>query len=306
LPLQGNRDLASEKARWRLVDVARLANITNYTFAMTEASNSKPDSHPKRRWLRFSLRSLLLAMTVFGVWLGVKVNAARQQREIVRMVHELGGIVWYDYEFDSAGNHLNPPPEPGWLANFIGVDFLHNVLAVRVLNENYQRPNNYSALMARLPEVPQLRFLVLTAGKLRDEDFQHLAGLSRLEYVALIANDITGQGAQFLKHASRLKMLFSTNNVVSDQGLDAIAALPNLQWLRLLSSGLTDARLDRIRPLTNLEKLELSDTTITDASIDTLLSFPRLKDINLWQTAITPDGVKRLQQARPSLKIVYH
>jgi len=30
-----------------------------------------------------------------------------------------------------------------------------------------------------------------------------------------------------------------------------------------------------------------------------------LKDINLLQTAITPDGVKRLQQARPNLKIVY-
>ena len=244
-------------------------------------------------------------MTVFCIWLGFKVNAAREQRQIVKMVHELGGIVWYEYEFNSAGNHLNPPPEPGWLANRIGVDFLYQVLAVRILNED-QPPKNYSELMPRLRSLPNLRFLVLTVGKVPDEDFQYLAGLRRLEYVGLIKNDIMGEGIRYLSNSRQLKMLLISSNSISDEGLSAVASIPNLQWLRLISCNVTDAGSNRLKPLTSLEQIELSGTSITDASVDILLSFPRLKEMNLWQTGITPDGIKRLQQARPSLKIVYH
>jgi hypothetical protein len=273
---------------------------------MAEANNRKLKSRSHRRRLRFSLRSLLAATTVFCIWLGFKVNAAREQRQIVKMVHELGGTVWFDYEFDSAGNHLNPPPEVGCLANLLGVDFLHNVLAIRIINESVETPYDYSALMARLPDVPKLENLVLTGGKLQDDDFQFLAGLSRLKYIGLIKNEITGEGVGFLKDAKQLQMLFISSNSLSDKSLDAIAAVPNLQWLRLINCEVSDAGLDRLRPLASLEKIELYGKTITDACIDTLLLFPRLKEMNLWQTAITPDGVKRLQQARPNLKIVYH
>jgi hypothetical protein len=286
--------------------VIRSAACDSNCMTPKEPANPKPISHPKRPWLRFSLRTLFLATTAFCVWLGFKVNAAREQRQIVKMVHELGGVVWYDFEFDARGNHLSPPPEPGWLANLLGVDFLQHVLAIRILNENFQRSNDYSALVSRLSAVPKLRFLVLTAGKLRDDDFQYLAGLSQLEYVGLIANEITGEGARFLKNADKLKMLFISSNPISDRGLNAIAAIPNLQWLRLISCDATDAGLRRLKSIASLEKIELSGTTITDDSIELLLSFPRLKEINLWQTGITPDGVKRLQQAQPGLKIVYH
>jgi Leucine Rich repeat len=273
---------------------------------MVEANNRKLESCSYRRWLRFSLRSLLAATTVFCIWLGFKVNVAREQRQIVKMVQELGGTVWYDYEFDSAGNHLNPPPEAGWLANLLGVDFLHNVLAIRILNEDYQRPKNYSDLMSRLRHLPNLDHLVLTGGTVRDDDFQYLASLQWLEYVGLIQNEITGEGIRYLKDSGQLKRLLISSNPIGDVGLNAIAGVPNLQWLRLVSCGVSDSGLQRLKPIASLEKIELYGATITDACIDTVLSFPRLKEINLMQTAITPDGVKRLQQVRPALKIIYH
>ena len=37
----------------------------------------------RRRWFHFSLRILLLVVTVLCVWLGFKVNAARRQKEAV-------------------------------------------------------------------------------------------------------------------------------------------------------------------------------------------------------------------------------
>jgi hypothetical protein len=35
---------------------------------------------PPRRWLRFSLRTLLIAITLFGIWLGLRVNAGRREQ----------------------------------------------------------------------------------------------------------------------------------------------------------------------------------------------------------------------------------
>ncbi len=41
------------------------------------------DPAPKRRWFRFSLRTLLVITALFGVWLGYNVNWMRQRREFI-------------------------------------------------------------------------------------------------------------------------------------------------------------------------------------------------------------------------------
>src|SRR5436190_19047422 len=110
--------------------------MTFDVMRMTEANKPTSDSPSKRRLLRFSLRSMLLALTAFCIWLGFKVNAAREQRQIVKTVQELGGTVWYDYECGPDGGRLNPPPEPSWFANLLGVDFLNNAIAVRIINDD--------------------------------------------------------------------------------------------------------------------------------------------------------------------------
>jgi len=51
-----------------------------------------------RRVFRFSLRTLLIAVTAFGVWLGVKLHQAREQRAAVKEIRALGGWVHYDYQ----------------------------------------------------------------------------------------------------------------------------------------------------------------------------------------------------------------
>ena len=52
----------------------------------------------RRRWFRFSLRMLLVVVTVLCVWLGFKVNAARRQKEAVEAILKAGGQVSYDYQ----------------------------------------------------------------------------------------------------------------------------------------------------------------------------------------------------------------
>jgi hypothetical protein len=57
------------------------------------------DPKPKRRWFQFSLRALLVFVTLCAIvcsWLTVKLQQAKRQREAVAEFEKLGGAVFYD------------------------------------------------------------------------------------------------------------------------------------------------------------------------------------------------------------------
>ena len=45
---------------------------------------------PKRRWLRFSTRTLLVAVTIFCVWLGWQVSIVRERKAVKQLLLEHG------------------------------------------------------------------------------------------------------------------------------------------------------------------------------------------------------------------------
>jgi len=91
-------------------------------------------SKPRRRWFQFSLRTLLVLLTVLCVWLGVTVNRARKQREAVAAIEALGGYVRYEYQYGSG----QEPPGPKWLRELIGEEYFVSV--VYVVLHNYGSP----------------------------------------------------------------------------------------------------------------------------------------------------------------------
>ena len=52
---------------------------------------AKPVSRPWRRFLRFSVRGMIVVVLVIGGWLGWLVRSARIQREAVAAIEEAGG-----------------------------------------------------------------------------------------------------------------------------------------------------------------------------------------------------------------------
>ena len=162
---------------------------------MTEPIKRRP------RWLRFSLRTLLVVMTVLCVWLGFKVNAARRQKEAVEALLESGNFeVYYDYQcspvpgqpgdYNIDGEAL--PHGPAWLRKLLGDDFFCNVVGLQYLRQPRGVAESCFAQIARLPD---LRFIYLTGARIatsrnagedrpiNSSDLSILSGLTKLEKV---------------------------------------------------------------------------------------------------------------------------
>jgi hypothetical protein len=84
------------------------------------------------RWRRFSLRSLLIAVTALAVWLGVQNNLAKRQRKTVVDISNMGGVVVYDFETGEESAIVKHFP------SFAGNDLVCSVSEVRFYGSNVQ------------------------------------------------------------------------------------------------------------------------------------------------------------------------
>ena len=56
---------------------------------------------PKRRWFRFSLRTMFVVVTIFGVWLGWQLKIVRERKAILREIlqsTDVGDFSYMDLE----------------------------------------------------------------------------------------------------------------------------------------------------------------------------------------------------------------
>ena len=146
----------------------------------------------RRRWLQFSLRGFLVALTAFAIWLGVIANRAREQREAVKAIEAKGGIVQYDWQVDlkrmskiegfegyKVIRKYGSPGGAAWLRRRIGNDYFQKVVTVEFYWGDPLKPRdlNESTLPALVPHLQNLRALKLltvrddvgASGKMRAE-----------------------------------------------------------------------------------------------------------------------------------------
>ncbi len=50
------------------------------------------DAKPKRRWFRFSLRTLFLAITVFCLWFAWRANVVRERADLINSIDSRLGL----------------------------------------------------------------------------------------------------------------------------------------------------------------------------------------------------------------------
>ncbi len=234
---------------------------------------AKSIRRPWRRFLRFSVRGLIVLVLMIGVWLGWIVRSARIQREAVAAITSAGSWVEYDSEWESRKSNPGEKPVPrGWLVGLLGIDYFGQVTAVTL------QSTPIDATFVHIGNLTLIKEMNLSAF-VSDAELAHLKGLTNLSYLCLGGNRI------------------------SDAGLAHLKSLTTLERLSIGSSRVSDAGLAHLEALTNLTVLDLSYTAVTDAGLAHLKGLARLRYLYVNETRVTDAGLKELQQALPNLKI---
>ena len=188
---------------------------------------------PRRRWFQFSLRTLLIGVTVAACglgWLGVRVKDARKQAAAVTAVEKLGGFVCYDFQADSMGDGVSAPgtPGPAWLRAILGDDFFRSVWLVTFAGTSIT-----DAELQRLGDFEQLNWLILDGTLVSDAGLEHLKGLRQLKRLSLNNTSFDDERLEHLKEFTQLRVLELMGTEVTGRGVDNLhQALPNCQILR--------------------------------------------------------------------------
>lgn len=254
---------------------------------------------PKRRWFQFSLRTLLVFMTVAGFglgYIGYERRLAQQQHESEAALSKQGikllgfrkdyraGLLRRILGDDSAGRKQLVVIRPGLAASL---------------------PAVMDQVIANLAQLPNAKSLVFEDTQIGDEELGHFRWLTHVQHIRLNQTQVTDLGLQELRAFKSLRQLNVMGTRTGDAGLEEIARHQDLETLGIGGTKITDAGLRELQSLSKLKWLNLANTGVTDKGLEELRAFPALQELVLRRTLVTDAGVQQLQRALPSLKIVH-
>lgn len=192
----------------------------------------------KRRWFQFSLRTFLILLTVFGVWLGLHVRSAKRQKEAVAAIEAYGGWVTYDFQrIENDTLAYDPQAEswiPRWLLSRLGEDFFHDVEMVYLVH-----PDDIGNVpvdgIPSLDAIPALRVLLVYNSVVNDGSMKQIGGLKHLKmlYIGFNDNEISDKGMVYLEGLTQLEELDLRGTRVTVKGLEQLTGLTSLKRLVL-------------------------------------------------------------------------
>ena len=245
---------------------------------------------PKRSWIRFRLQTMLIVITLLAVCLGPHIHSASLQKRSVAVIHDCGGSVRYDYQYPKARYGRNDvsysatAPVPQWLQDLFGVDFFHDVVAVRVGRKygyGRQNPGADNGLLRCLRGFPDLRRLELTHCGITDRGLQHLPAFASLETLDLSYSSVT------------------------DDGMPYVGRLKSLRWLDLAHTRVNGRGFHRLARLEQLEALNLSYSPVRDKALRSVERTQTLRYVSVYGCRyLTRSGVAAFQKASPNCELV--
>jgi hypothetical protein len=267
----------------------RLPAIGDNEAMQTEPPNAPPPKR-KRRWLQFSLRTLLvfaLICAIGSAWVAHRIEQKRKERAAVDAIIKLGGGARYSYENGARAQ----PPGPGWLRKVWGENFFGNVVSVYFFADAIVSDDG----LKYLEELTDVQDLSLNNTNVTDAGLSNLKGLTQLQRLYLGDTRVSDAGLINVKGLNQLQVLYVLKTKITDAGLINLKELKQLQELDLRYNNVTGVGLVNLKALPNLQKLELGGTTIEDAGLINLKELFSLKDLDLTYTGVTDAGLAHLK-----------
>lgn len=152
---------------------------------------------PKRRWFRFSLRTLLIVVVLLSLplgWFAMKMARAERQRRAVEAIERVGGWIQYDCCVDESGK-----PQPSvstWLTGLVGVHSFVHVVTVSMYES--EPPD---VVFEHLTGLTELEWLNLPNAQITDAKLEYFTGLKRLRFLDLANAHVTAEGIGRLQKA---------------------------------------------------------------------------------------------------------
>jgi internalin A len=253
-----------------------------------------------RSWRpRFSLRTLVIFMTLVAIVSGWISQSVLRQRRAVAELTKLGADVLYEHRVDPQSTYSYPQ----WLRDGLGVDFFAEATEVRfgftygwadpelqngmskarvMFSQQSQRQINRRGLPVQVAPTPQA---------IEADAMANLRGLPHLRRLTLVASlnsqapgPITG---------------FASDHFVLDaKSLQILRNSPTLEELDLSAMPASDELLAGLRGFQKLKRLRLGSTEFTEQGARDLGSLSALEELTFKAPGPLPDNLPVLSNLR--------
>jgi hypothetical protein len=244
-----------------------------------EPTTAAATCKPRRCWLRFSLRTMLVLVAGVCVWLGIICRNAARQKRTVELIKAAGGSFAY-FSGDSHYRFTTDPDAPrgfGWLRSLAGIDIFETV---GIVNLGPSSPPTTRRAIDSIGDLPHLQALGIGSADITEDE------MAKIESLPL--RDLN---------------LFCCK--VPPTGWKSISRISTLETLGLEGENIDDTVLANVERLSSITTLELIRAGLTDAGIMSLKNMPHLHAIALiLNRRLTAGGIANLQKAMPGVKIV--
>ncbi|MDX9974437.1 MAG: M56 family metallopeptidase [FCB group bacterium] len=148
-----------------------------------------------------------------------------------------------------------------------------------------------------------LRSLVLSTNRdLTDAGLEHLKGLTSLVWLSLEKTGVACDSA-FFDGLSELTYLDVYDTRLNDAGFVRLCRLPQLKTLGIEKAQLSQESLAALRNLRTIEEANFEATTVSDATLEVLGELPALRYLNVARTDISDAGLEFLAET-PALEVL--
>ena len=174
--------------------------------------------------IRFSLRTLFIAMTIFGVCLGKRMAELRERNKALDIIAAKGGTAYaQDGALITAASAMD--------LSLLGT--LWGSRGTTVAEVFLEGPQVRDADLATFTVFDELRTLRLSGTSVSDQGLQNLSKLRNLESLDLNLTDVTDAGIRHLSVLSHLSELHLLHTRITQEGVQRLEMfLPdcNVTW----------------------------------------------------------------------------